>query len=245
MKPSTTARHMFKTHLLAALLALALVGGIIGIGLFRFNARDLKSYQRLVEKSAPQKKGALISYSQQMRHNVSKEVWFRDDDPLHLHIHARDSELFFFQDDARKTIEVVEEMHSIRCAMQEELFYLLPDGREVVKNENGCFFLKRKDSSEPKVAIDPLTSGLIPVQYLRYFEAEKASYNYNSQLFVAQSVKLWKYRMPGHTLPLSLAGQTPLMSGTAQSVEFLLKGEKMNFTAHVLKATFDPRKGAV
>lgn len=235
---------MFRAQLFAVSLALALVGTTIGIGLFRFNSFDLAAYQRLVERSSPQKKGGLSTYSQQVRYNVNKEVWFHENDPLHFNIQAEESELFLFHDD-KNNVEVIEEMHKVHCTMQEELFYLLPDGREAVKEGDGKLFLRGGKTNEPRLLIDSELPGLIPMQLVRYFEAEKASYNYTSQLFCAKSVKLWKYRLQGHNPPISFDRETPLMSGTARSVEFLMKGKELNFTAHTLKATFDPKKGAV
>ncbi len=235
---------MFKTPLLVSLLALFLIGGTIGVGLLKLRPRDFKIYQQLVESSKPSKQGSLISYSQQARENVSKEIWFQEDVPLHCRIHCKASELFFFHDEKNK-VEIVEEMEDVQGILQEELFYLLPDGREVLKKRTGKFLARGADPAVDASWIDCVTSDLTPMQMVRYFEAEKASYNYNTQLFVGEVVKLWKYRLPGHTPPTSLETEFPSMQGTAKSVEFTVKGEEFQFTAKELKATFDPKKGAI
>ena len=80
------------------------------------------------------------------------------------------------------------------------------------------------------------------MQIIRYIEADKATYNYASQLFVAEDVKLWKYKLEGHEPPSDLSQTDFLMSGTARTVEFAFKGEQFDFQAHSLKATFDPNK---
>ena len=78
--------------------------------------------------------------------------------------------------------------------------------------------------------------GKQPMQRVRYLEAEKASYNYNSHLFVAEDVTLWKYQLEGHSPPAMIENCEPLMRATAQSVEFTLKGEKLDFIAHQMRA---------
>lgn len=76
---------------------------------------------------------------------------------------------------------------------------------------------------------------------IRYMEAKEASYNYNTQLFVAVDVTLWKYPCKGLTLPLQPPQVRPLMKGVAESVEILLKEEDILFKAHHLKATFEEK----
>lgn len=80
-----------------------------------------------------------------------------------------------------------------------------------------------------------------PMQEVRYLQAKKACYNYNTQLFVAEDVFISKFHFKGHVLPKTVEEATPLMQGTAESVEFTLKGEKIDFHAHHFKATFDSK----
>lgn len=84
-----------------------------------------------------------------------------------------------------------------------------------------------------------------PMQKVRYMEAERACYHYNSHLFVAEAVKLWKYQLPGHIPPESISDESPLMSATAHSVEFSLKGEKLDFIAHQMRATLNSKERAL
>ncbi len=81
-----------------------------------------------------------------------------------------------------------------------------------------------------------------PMQKVRYMEGESACYHYHSHLFVAENVKLWKYQLEGHTPPETLLQGNPIMSATASSVEFILKGEKLDFTAHQLRATLNTKE---
>lgn len=81
-----------------------------------------------------------------------------------------------------------------------------------------------------------------PMQLVRYLEAEKASYNYNTQIFVAKDVKLWRYRLEGHDPVSAFEGLSPLLSGTARTVEFNFKGKKPDFHAQQFRATFDSKE---
>lgn len=84
-----------------------------------------------------------------------------------------------------------------------------------------------------------------PMQKVRYLEAERACYHYHSHLFIAEDVKLWKFELEGHAPPESLEHQFPLMSATAQTVEFTLKGEKLDFTAHHMRAIFNTKERSI
>ena len=54
---------------------------------------------------------------------------------------------------------------------------------------------------------------------------------------------MWHYQLEGHTPPLKIEGVNPLMSATAHSVEFTLKGEKLDFTAHQMRAEVNTKEG--
>jgi hypothetical protein len=186
--------------ILGALFVLA-----VGTLIFPIKKGDYSLYEALLQSSNPDTDDSLLSYSQQKREGVSKQIWCQDDTPLFFRIDSDESELFFFRQHGR--VEVQELLGKVACIMQEELYF----------------------------------EGTKPMQQVRYMEAERASYNYNSHLFVAEGVKLWKYRLDGHTPPLKTLffDATPLMQATAHTVEFSLKGEKLDFVAHRMKATLN------
>lgn len=216
-------------------LCLSLVGFLV----FKQNESDFITYQKLVEASDPSCSGEILSYSQQKRENVCKEIWYRANEPLNIYIESQESELFFFQQENQ--MEVVEELGLVHATCQEKLYYVLEDGREATLEENGKYLIK---GSDPQVEESWLTNaeGLTPMQEVRYFEAEKASYCYNTQLFLAQNVFLKKYKIKGHDRLVSFENETPIMSGKAESIEFTLRGKKWGFQAHKLKATFNPKE---
>ncbi len=106
--------------------------------------------------------------------------------------------------------------------MQDELFYHLSDGNK------GPF---RQSQLLPP-------SDLIPMQAVRYLEAEKALFDYKTQHFVAEGVKLWEYLLPGHQLVARIEAETPaVMSGTAKSAEIKMDGKKFDFQATQMRVS--------
>ncbi|MCB1181161.1 MAG: hypothetical protein KDK55_03955 [Chlamydiia bacterium] len=79
-------------------------------------------------------------------------------------------------------------------------------------------------------------------QELRYFEAEKATYNYTTQLLVANEVKFWKYQIDGQDLPDTPPTSPPLMNGIADTMIITITGSSVQMNADHFKATFDPKK---
>lgn len=231
---------MFKKPLLIAACLLLLIASAIGVGLFQSKQKAKATYQHLIESSLGSKQENVTFSSQQMRKDVCKELFLRETDPRHIRIESKASELFFF-DHRRKGIEVREEMRDVHCVMQEELFFVLPDGSEAIKMADGKCVMRGHSSTQ----IDPTMPGMIPMQLIRYFEAQNATYFYNSERLTAHTVKLWKYRMKGHQIPSSFEREIPLMSGVADSVELYLKEDEMQFTAHHLKAVFDAKRGTI
>jgi len=190
------------SYLKAIILGIIATLGI-GIAVFPIREHDYALYNDLLKSSRPEVDDSSLSYSQQKRERVRKQIWYQDETPLYFRIDSDESELFFFRQNNR--IEVIEQLGKIVCIMQEELYY----------------------------------EDLKPMQRIRYLEAERACYNYNSHLFVAEDVKLWKYQLEGHTPPTKIAHTTPLMRAIAHSVEFTLQGEKLDFIAHQMKATLN------
>ncbi|HEY4832460.1 MAG TPA: hypothetical protein VIH61_07885, partial [Waddliaceae bacterium] len=160
----------------------------------------------LLKSSHPENKESLLSYSQQKREKVRKQIWYQDTSPLYFRIDSDESELFFFRQN--NEVEVVEQLGKVVCIMQEELYF----------------------------------DGAKPMQRVRYLEADQACYNYNSHLFVAEDVRLWKYQLEGHEPPTQFKKTHPLMHATAHSIEFSLRGKKLDFTAHQMRAAVNNRE---
>jgi hypothetical protein len=123
----------------------------------------------------------------------------------------------------------------IRIVSQEsELFFFSQNNQmEVIEQLGNVVCLMQEDLYFEKEK---------PMQRVRYLEAESASYNYNTHLFVAEEAELWTFQLPGHELPKTVMGNTPILHATAQSVEFSLKGDQLNFLAHRMKARMEGKE---
>lgn len=194
---------MFKVVVTLFFVAVTLGMGLL---IFPISEKDRETFNDLLKSSNPDTNDDILSYSQQKREKVRKEIWYQDDSPLYFCIDSAESELFFFKQENQ--IEVVEQLADVSCVMQEELYYVA--GK--------------------------------PMQKIRYLEAEKACYNYTSNLFIAEDVKLWNYQLEGHIPPKDLSSLEASMRATAHSVEFTLKGKKLDFTAHKMRAVVNQEK---
>ena len=144
---------------------------------------------------------------------------------------------------------IIENMRQVKCIMQEELYYLLPTGEEVVMHKSGKLIIKDADESLESSFVTVDESLLIPMQIVRYMESDFAKYHYKGDLFEANDVLISRYSLKGHDLSLGITelGYQPklLMKGKAKKVEFTLNSDSkdFNFKAHQLKANFFEARG--
>ncbi len=80
-------------------------------------------------------------------------------------------------------------------------------------------------------------NGQSPMQQMRFFEAGEGTYQYTTQEFLAKSVALSLFRLPGHTIPTSLDSQNAFLKGIAQDVSFSVSGKIPQFQAKHFQAT--------
>jgi hypothetical protein len=70
-----------------------------------------------------------------------------------------------------------------------------------------------------------------------FFEAGEGTYQYTTQEFLAKSVALSLFRLPGHALPISLDINNAFLKGIAQDVSFSVSGKIPQFQAKRFQAT--------
>lgn len=88
--------------------------------------------------------------------------------------------------------------------------------------------------------IDPAHS----LQQIRTLYAEEGVYYFPSHRFLAQSVHLAFFRLPGADLPLSLFPEKPFLTGVASEVSFAATSKSPLFTAYHLQAHLDPQRAS-
>jgi hypothetical protein len=207
--------------------------------LFTVKDSDEQTYRKLVESANPVNSDARISpyTAQQKRRGVQKDVLFNQgNDRLQMRLISSESIMVLDHQDSGT--EILEKMQDVKCFMQEEFFFVLPDGREALMQPNGKLLVRQSDSKDPSSWIEPNFPGIKPMQHVRYLEADNATYFYKSDRCLADKVKVSRYIAPGHDLLQSIDGLQPSMTGVAKKVEFSMAGKDLNFTAYQMKALF-------
>jgi hypothetical protein len=233
MKFSTRSAILFPG--ITVLSILLLCGGLAAFSMFfSFDSHDAEEYWQLMDNADSSRSDTSTNpyVATQQHRKVNKDIIFCDNGQrLHMSLQSNDSELVLnHRGDAT---EIIENMYDLKCYMQEELYYVLPDGREVLKEPDGQVRL-RHEKTPVIIAMD---AELKPKQLIRYLQAATAAYSYKDDHFIAENVHVSHFSAPGHTLVKSIAGLKPLMSGIAQSVEFSVMDNDLNFKAHQMKAT--------
>lgn len=232
--------RQFRLCVWASLGILAFAAAWCAASVFTYYDSDKKAYRELVDAlTAPGvKENANLDHStlvQQKRTNIRKEIFYLQGNiRLSVFLTAANSTLAL--DQQGKSPEIIEKLNQVTGYMQEELYYQLPDGREAFLQDNGRLLLRNGDPRKDHDWVEyPLTS-LIPLQSLRYFEADHATYFYKSNHLLTEQVKVSRFVLPGHILVPDVKGFKPVFTGVAQSAEIALADTQ--FKANQLKATY-------
>ncbi len=199
---------------------------------------DAKKYHELMADAGVKNDESQTNpyQSKQQRHQVQKDaLYMQGANRLRLRIIAADAQMVL--DHSDEETQIVEHMQDVTCYMQEELYYLLPDGREATLQDNGKLLIKKTDPQDPASWVEITLKQIKPMQLIRLMKAETASYYYKTELFLADKVAISRYAILGHELPNSLKNEKLLMKGTAAQVHFFLNGKDLNFQASQLKAS--------
>jgi hypothetical protein len=173
----------------------------------------------------------------QQRTRVQKDILFAENESrLQLRLLADDSQMVLDHNDGQTA--VIEQMNKVVCYMQEELYFVLPNGDEALFSKNQELRLRNQDPAKPESYVSKDTQGLKPMQIIRFMKADKGTYYYKSDLFYAESVKIERFIMNGHEFNGLSKDKKKIMDGIADSVEFSLDGKNINFKAGKLKASF-------
>lgn len=216
---------------LGTFVLLGLATGVLYTKLFFPVEKDQMEYWKLMAQADPSiiEADTAPYKATQERKRIFKEIWFtQGGQNLQLHLYGDNAELVI--DRAGSATEITEHLHHVLCYMQEELYYILEDGTEVKRTDDGW---KTKDSAK---AIDVDISEATPMQIVRVLEADHAVYYYQRDHLLAEQALVSRHIIPGHTLNKALAKGKILMSGKAQFVEFSLTKGDINFKAYQFKA---------
>jgi hypothetical protein len=119
-----------------------------------------------------------------------------------------------------------------RIESESSTLTLVPNHQKVDLIEN---LQKIQCWMQDKLYTDPAHQG--QMQQMRFFEANEGSYQYATQQFLAQTVALSLYRLPGHELPRTIDQKNSFLSGIARDVSFSISGKTPQFQAQHFKAS--------
>jgi hypothetical protein len=168
--------------------------------------------KEILEKHLERKQGVEKEVAKQVRKHVKKTFFLSEDSTrreMELWGDVAELEIFQKKSDAR----ILESFTNATGFIQEELFYTLPDGTEVVRGVNGAFIIKNGDPQRVIVEAE-----LAPKQRMRYFEADVAIYDYHTETLIAYNVRFKTYLLDGHELVKDVSGLKPETKGTARSM---------------------------
>lgn len=216
--------------IIAIALAIGFFGGM-SLFLTSFDEKDVHAYRKLVKESPD--KDDLHPFSQTAKQSsigMQKDMFFFEgNERLQMRLKSAEAELVLEKHGNENSL--VEHMKNVVCDMQEEIYYVLRDGRHVYKQEDGKFLFKNGSEYIPEDS-----QNLRAMQVIRRLEADTATYHYQQDLFVAENVKVLRYMIPGQKIDDEAKDPVLIMSGMAKWVEFSLNNKALNFKAYQLKS---------
>ena len=192
----------------------------------RYTDEDIASYQAMMAESTHENNLDHAITSQHFRKDLQKDVFIARDNAM-LQLRLRSKEAWFSLERMNGKTDIVETLRDVSCWLQEDLLYRFSNGLVVTTQDS--FWL----------AIIPAAVAMhaIPQQRLVYLEANKATYDYEEEKFVADDAKIWRYVMEGHALTELVEKQKALISGFAQHVVISFGKQGVIFKAEGFKAT--------
>lgn len=154
----------------------------------------------------------------QERIGVSRHLWIQDP--------AGPRRQFFLEASAAevgtsilaKTTSLKESFVHPKGCLQEELFWEVSStGDRVVKQDDRWV----KENSPHQAVPERLYRQIVPVQRVRFFDAETAEWNPETNELVASTAFFSVLKVQGHDLPSTSAGGQIIAQGTARSITFL------------------------
>jgi hypothetical protein len=108
--------------------------------------------------------------------------------------------------------QLVETFYQVHGLVQQELFYRLPDGTDLIVGATGNLVTRANKPTQYSVE----DSSLEPRQRFRYFEAKRAVYDFHKQSLIAYEVTFWNYSASSHLLQRQFFDLAPEAIGQAR-----------------------------
>jgi hypothetical protein len=236
-KQSHFGLHHSKTFWISLLLLCAF-SSMVFRAMVHDTAEDRTEYLRLMSQADPSVLGssALTPYSvAQNRRGIQKD-YFYSQGPERLHICLNSESATLMMQQGPEGSVLIEMMKNVECQMQDELYYLLQDGREAIKLNDGQLTLRHSKSEQSRSLTPEEVLGAQPMQNIHQLKAKEASFHYQSGQFSGKDVQITHYSTSGHEIPTNTAIPSTALKGTAEAIEFSLTDGKPNFKATGFRA---------
>ncbi len=227
---------VFKKQTLFGSIVLVLSTLAVVAFLFSTSARDEAQYVDLMSKRTEKTKDSY--FGKQIREHVTRDIYFTnvDGQRLMMRLRSKGTELIF--DKKRGGQGLVEHIQGLKAMMQEQLYYQLKDGREILCLADGRW-VNRLDQSP---VTDINWEGVKSKQVVRYLEADNGQFLEKSGEFSGKQVKLFKLSLLGHQCRDTFSCRNPLLEGVCDAVTFSFLNKQLNFSADGVHAVIHKKK---
>lgn len=233
----------FKKPVFCCLSLLVLFGVIVLLQATGVSSNARMRYEEIIasqpKKARKDRLKQKHELTKQIRWDVQKTMWISEG-PFRrmLDLYAKRSEVTMFA--KHNSLHFVETFYNASGIVQQELFYKDSNANEYVVAKDGTLKVRGKTESLP-VLFD--ISQLIPMQCFRYFEAEKAIYDFDAESLLAMDTKFWTYIIEGHDLCKNTKGLVPAAIGRASSMTLPRKNSEREFYAENLRLQIKNERG--
>jgi len=205
--------------------SIVIVTAILFISSYRIHQSKVKYFNKAKESRRGSirkaKEGKEDLRIKQERFGVTRSIWMQDSFKLRRQ--------FFLEADTAeggaslsgKNSAFKETYTNPKGWLQEELFWELNGEKVVPVGESWA-----KESSRNAIIPDEECKKIVPMQHLRFFDAQTAEWDPEASRLVANSAYFCVLKVEGHDLPQTLDMTKAVVKGTARSMTFALDEKK-------------------
>ncbi len=199
------------------LFVVALLCAAVSYNTFQITAFDKEELHNMVASQPRKLRKTRLRSAQELtrqeRWGVTKKIWISDGSDGRRLMQLSGSRSEITVAAKNKDLHFIETFYDVQGMMQQELFYVVKDGQKV------------------------------PMQRFRYFETDRAVYDFQTRSVACDAVRFWTFEAAGHEViekPLALP---PQAVGHASSMTLYAGHEETQFCAQDLELQIKTEEG--
>lgn len=153
----------------------------------------------------------------QQREGVVRRVWIQDPDGARRQFFLEATTAEISTSVSGGEHPLTEFFTKPKGCLQEELFWEVSSTGEKVVQDNDHWV---RESPPHTVISEKLSRQIVPVQHVRFFDAQTATWDPSTNKLVANTAFFCVSKIPGHDLPDSWEAGQAIAKGTASSITF-------------------------